>query len=141
MTRSTALVLAALLAAALAPAQWLETTIDLPQSPEAVCWNPANNRVYCAVGYPDAYGAVVVIDGATNAVLDTLLVGDVAPGDWLLAFQGSAIRVLSAGEAAETDAALDALEAVLAGADDVSKHFADLVDREPELPAHLRGGG
>ncbi len=32
-----------------------------------------------------------------------------------------------------------ALEAVLAGADDVSQHFADLVDREPELPAHLRG--
>jgi YVTN family beta-propeller protein len=80
MTRSTALVLAALLAAAQAPAQWLETTIDLPQSPEAVCWNPANNRVYCAVGYPDAYGAVVVIDGATNSVLDTLLVGYDMPG-------------------------------------------------------------
>ena len=71
--------------------------------------------------------------------LDTLLVGDVARGDWLLAFQGSAVRVLTAAEAAETDAALDALEAVLAGADDVSRHFADLVDREPELPAHLRG--
>jgi hydrogenase expression/formation protein HypC len=70
--------------------------------------------------------------------LDTLLVGDVAPGDWLLAFQGSAVRALTAAEAAETDAALDALEAVLAGADDVSRHFADLVDREPELPAHLR---
>ena len=73
--------------------------------------------------------------------LDTLLVGDVAPGDWLLAFQGSAVRMLTAGEAAETDAALEALEAVLAGADDVAKHFADLVDREPELPPHLRGGG
>jgi hydrogenase expression/formation protein HypC len=70
--------------------------------------------------------------------LDTLLVGDVAPGDWLLAFQGSAVRALTAAEAAETDAALDALDAVLAGADDVSRHFADLVDREPELPAHLR---
>jgi len=72
--------------------------------------------------------------------LDTLLVGDVAPGDWLLAFQGSAVRVLSPEEAAATDAALDALEAVLAGAGDVASHFADLVDREPVLPAHLRGG-
>jgi len=71
--------------------------------------------------------------------IDTLLVGALAPGDWLLAFQGSAVRVLSADEAAATDAALAALEAVLAGADDVSQHFADLVDREPELPAHLRG--
>jgi len=72
--------------------------------------------------------------------LDTLLVGSVAAGDWLLAFQGSAVRVLSAEEAAETDAALDALAAVLGGADDVSNHFADLIGREPELPAHLRKG-
>ena len=28
----------------------------------------------------------------------------------------------------------------LAGADDVTEHFADLVGREPELPAHLRRG-
>lgn len=72
--------------------------------------------------------------------LDTLLVGGVAPGDWVLAFQGSAVRTLTAEEAAQTDAALDALEAVMGGAEDVSSHFADLVDREPELPAHLRGG-
>jgi len=71
--------------------------------------------------------------------IDTLLVGEVAAGDWLLAFQGSAVRRLTAEEAAETDAALAALEAVLAGAEDVSSHFADLADREPELPAHLRG--
>jgi hydrogenase expression/formation protein HypC len=71
--------------------------------------------------------------------LNTLLLGDVVPGDFVLAFQGSAVRVLSAEEAAQTDAALDALQAALAGADDVSHLFADLVDREPELPAHLRG--
>jgi hypothetical protein len=28
---------------------------------------------------------------------------------------------------------------VLAGGTDVDAHFADLVDREPLLPAHLRG--
>ena len=27
----------------------------------------------------------------------------------------------------------------MAGASDISSHFADLFDRTPELPAHLRG--
>lgn len=74
------LVLAVVLITLSASAQWLETTIDLPSSPQAVCCNPANNRVYCAVGYPGAAGAVVVIDGASNAVLETLLVGCQMPG-------------------------------------------------------------
>jgi hydrogenase expression/formation protein HypC len=47
--------------------------------------------------------------------------------------------VLTAEEAAQTNAALDALAAVLAGESDTAAHFADLVDREPQLPAHLRG--
>jgi hypothetical protein len=37
-------------------------------------------------------------------------------------------------EAAQTTAALDALDAVLAGAGDVDAFFADLVEREPQLP-------
>jgi hydrogenase expression/formation protein HypC len=57
----------------------------------------------------------------------------------VLTFQGTALRVLDADEAALTNDALDALSAVLAGGTDVKAHFADLVDREPELPAHLRG--
>ena len=57
----------------------------------------------------------------------------------MLTFQGTALRVLDADEAAQTNAALDALATVLAGGTDVDAYFADLVDREPELPAHLRG--
>lgn len=71
--------------------------------------------------------------------LNVLLVGEPASGTWVLAYQGSAIRVLTAEEAAQTDAALDSLAAVLAGDDDVDAYFADLVGREPELPAHLKG--
>jgi hydrogenase expression/formation protein HypC len=71
--------------------------------------------------------------------LNTLMVGTLAPGDWVLAFQGSALRALSAEEAAQTNAALDALAAVLAGEDVADVHFRDLIDREPQLPAHLRG--
>jgi hydrogenase expression/formation protein HypC len=71
--------------------------------------------------------------------LDLMLVGEQPAGTWVLAFRGAALRVMTADEARETDAALDALEAVLAGAADVDAHFADLVDREPTLPDHLKG--
>jgi hydrogenase expression/formation protein HypC len=57
----------------------------------------------------------------------------------VLTFQGAAVRVLTTEEAVQTNAALDALAAVLAGEVDTAAHFADLVDREPQLPAHLRG--
>ena len=70
--------------------------------------------------------------------LNALLVGEQAAGAWVLAYQGSAIRVLTAEEAAQTDAALDSLAAALAGESDVDAYFADLVDREPQLPAHLK---
>lgn len=72
--------------------------------------------------------------------LNAMLLGGLAPGDFVLAFQGSAVRVLDAAEAARTDDALDALEAAMRGDAGAGGHFADLVDRVPELPAHLRGG-
>lgn len=70
--------------------------------------------------------------------LNMLMVGEVPAGTWVLAFQGSALRVIDADEAAQTDAALDALATVLAGGSATDAHFRDLVDREPTLPAHLR---
>jgi hydrogenase expression/formation protein HypC len=59
--------------------------------------------------------------------LDMLLVGDQPPGTWVLAFNGAARRVLGAEEAGQTRAALDALEAALAGEQDLDAYFADLV--------------
>jgi hydrogenase assembly chaperone HypC/HupF len=59
--------------------------------------------------------------------LDMMLVGDAPPGSWVLAFQGSARRVMTADEAARTNDALDALEAVLAGERNLDVYFADLV--------------
>ena len=58
--------------------------------------------------------------------LDMMLVGDAPPGTWVLAFQGSALRVMSADEAAQTNDALDALEAVLAGERNLDGYFSDL---------------
>ena len=60
--------------------QWFEATIPVPQTPQALCWNPANNRVYCAVGYPDAFSAVITIDGDSNVVRDTIELGYDMPG-------------------------------------------------------------
>jgi hydrogenase expression/formation protein HypC len=71
--------------------------------------------------------------------INTLLVGNVEPGSWILAFQGSAVRAMSEREVGETNAALDALEAVIAGETDLTAHFADLIDRDPQLPEHLKG--
>jgi len=47
--------------------------------------------------------------------LDTLLVGPRPAGSWVLAFRGSALRIMSPEDAVQTNAALDALEVALVG--------------------------
>ena len=71
--------------------------------------------------------------------LDLALVGEQAPGTWLLAFIDAAREVIDTNAAARITAALDGLEAVMSGETDITRHFADLCDREPQLPPHLRG--
>lgn len=73
--------------------------------------------------------------------VDMLLLGEMPPGTWVLEFHGAARRVLSAAEAQQTLAALSALEIVLNDPGDavaVDSLFADLVERQPQLPEHLR---
>jgi hydrogenase expression/formation protein HypC len=83
---------------------------------------------------------IAICEGrGARARINCLMIGAQEPGTWVLTFQGTALRVLGADEAAQTNAALDALAAVLAGDTDTGLHFADLVLREPELPAHLKG--
>jgi len=66
-----------------------------------------------------------------------LLVGPQPAGTKILAHLGAAVRVLDDLEAQQIDDALEALEAALRG-ENVDHLFADLVDREPELPEFLR---
>jgi hydrogenase expression/formation protein HypC len=66
-----------------------------------------------------------------------LLVGPQPAGTKVLAHLGAAVRVLDDLEARQIDDALSALEAALRG-ENVDHLFADLVDREPELPEFLR---
>jgi hydrogenase assembly chaperone HypC/HupF len=70
--------------------------------------------------------------------LDMMLVGEQPVGTWVLGFMGAARQVLGDEEAAQARAARQALAAVLRGEGSVDAYFADLVDRVPELPAHLR---
>jgi hydrogenase expression/formation protein HypC len=71
--------------------------------------------------------------------LDNMLVGAVPAGTWLLSFQGRALRSMTDDEAARTSSALDALALAMRGAGgDFDAFFADLVDREPPLPEHLK---
>ena len=84
----------------------------------------------------DDYSALCEWHGEKRRV-STLLVGRQSPGARLLVHLDSAIRVLDDAEAEAISRALDGLAAAAEGR--AFEHlFADLIDREPELPAHLR---
>ena len=61
--------------------------------------------------------------------IDMLIVGDQGAGTWVLAFNGAARRVIDAEEAAQTSAALDALEAAFAGAQNFDAFFVDIIEQ------------
>ncbi|HYH18885.1 MAG TPA: HypC/HybG/HupF family hydrogenase formation chaperone [Azospirillum sp.] len=84
----------------------------------------------------DGFTAECSADGQRHAV-DIALVQDAAPGDWVLVFLGAARHRLDPEEARLIREALSALAAAMNGQVDDSA-FADLIGREPELPAHLR---
>lgn len=69
--------------------------------------------------------------------VDTSLVGDQMPGTWLLVFLDAAREVLESEQALQISNALQALGLALQG-ESVDHLFADLINREPELPAHLQ---
>lgn len=87
----------------------------------------------------------VCAGGQGEERLDTLLTGPLEPGQWVLGFHGAARAVIDAERAAQVSAALAALSKVGSGdtaadgLDDLLRGgFADLIDREPQLPDFLR---
>lgn len=70
--------------------------------------------------------------------VDTLLVGDLAPGSWVLIFLGAAREVLDETTAFQISDALTALDMAMQGDHSIDHLFADLVDREPQLPDFLK---
>ncbi|MDQ0354273.1 hydrogenase expression/formation protein HypC [Rhodoplanes tepidamans] len=83
----------------------------------------------------DAFTATCERRGAVE-IVSLLLVGPQPVGTPVLVHLGTAVRVLDPDEARRIDDALDGVAAALAGG--AFEHlFADLIDREPALPAHL----
>ena len=77
------------------------------------------------------------VDSELRTVSTLLIEEPVAEGSWLLVHHDTAIRTISAEEARLVR---DALAAVLAAAEarPFEHLIADLIDREPQLPPHLR---
>jgi len=72
-------------------------------------------------------------------VINTMLLGQMEAGQWLLTFLDAGREVIDAERAALVDAALDGLQAVAEGGEvDLDLFFADLANREPTLPDFLR---
>lgn len=84
----------------------------------------------------DDFSALCEWQGEQRRV-STLLVGRQTAGARLLVHVDSAVRVLDDAEAEAIGRALAGLAAAAEG--NAFEHlFADLIDREPELPEHLR---
>ncbi len=73
-----------------------------------------------------------------NHEIDTSLVGDIEPGTWLMVFLGAARDIITEDEAIKASNALEALAMVARGETNFEHLFADLIDREPQLPEFLR---
>lgn len=81
--------------------------------------------------------SALVEAGGERRRVSLLLVGMQAPGTIVLVHVDTAVRVLDAEQADAIARALEGLSAALEGRD-FDHLFADLIDREPELPPHLR---
>lgn len=105
----------------------------------------ASGQALCRVGDVDSgatFAATTQKETAPSGeglrAVDTLLLdAPPKPGDWLLVHVSVAIRALEPLEAMQIRDALAAVTAAATG--QAYEHLiADLVDREPQLPPHLR---
>ena len=84
----------------------------------------------------DGVSALCAFRGEQRRV-SMLLLSNPPVGTHVLVYVDTAIRLLDEEEARLIGAAIDGLGAALDG-EDCDRFFADLIDREPQLPAHLR---
>ena len=76
-------------------------------------------------------------NGSRVQDVDMLLVGEQEVGSWVLVFLGAAREVLDEATAFQISDALLAVESVMQGEAPDEALFADLIDREPQLPEFL----
>ena len=82
----------------------------------------------------EGLSAVARREGAPDLKVDTSLVGELAPGDWVLVFRESVIRTVSEEEAERIGRALACVSAVMAG----EAAGFEYLTGEPRLPPHLQ---
>jgi len=73
-----------------------------------------------------------------ESLIDMMLVGPQPVGTWLLVFLDTAREVLSEQRAGQIADALEALDLAMQGDSRIDHLFADLFDREPQLPEFLK---
>ena len=79
------------------------------------------------------FGSAICNHGNEQRQIDTMLVGDVQPGDWVLVFIDAAREVISAKDAERISNALSSLTSVMNGGDgNVDALFADIIDKRKE---------
>ena len=81
--------------------------------------------------------ALCEADGQMRRI-DMMLVGEQPVGTWLLTFLDTAREVMTPDQACQVREALRAVEMAMRGDAGVDDLFADLVEREPQLPDFLR---
>lgn len=92
----------------------------------------------CVVEFSEGYALCRTRDGNDTRQVDMQLVGDLPVGSWVLVFLDAAREVLDEATAHHIADALKALGMAMRGDADIDHLFADLVDREPQLPEFLR---
>jgi hydrogenase expression/formation protein HypC len=70
--------------------------------------------------------------------IDTFLIGQQAVGTWVLVFLDSAREVLNEEDATRITQAVQAINLAMQGDVNVDHLFADLIEREPQLPEFLQ---
>lgn len=88
------------------------------------------------IGFNGQY-AVCERDGQQH-LIDPILVGKPELGAWLLTFLDTAREIITLEHATLINNALQALTLTLHGDENVDHLFADLINREPQLPDFLR---
>lgn len=80
------------------------------------------------------FGSAVCNYGNEQRQIDTMLVGKVEPGTWVLVFIDAAREVITGAEARKINDALSSLSSVMNGGDgDVDALFADIIEKRKEL--------
>lgn len=72
------------------------------------------------------FGFARAVSRGREADIDTRLVGEVSPGDWVMTFLGAAREKLSEAEALRIEDALEAVARAMAGETDLDRFFPDL---------------